>query len=265
MRRLLRQNKTKFDCIALFTATLVILLILSNAPVCSASPAYNKPTKDEIIRRFEKKLSKLVGRCACTLDPSSEEAATRPLGQVPVRDFRDKSMHVAVVSEEYALRLFQEMTMQKKIPFGFPEDGCFARAHEMAFQLGRKEVATGKVFASGIFRLANEKAAKGAVTWGFHVAPFVVVDTGKELQIRVIDPSLFYEPVTLKAWLEALLVHPKAKLTNVYLTNRYVYHPSGRNRELTDFDQGDLRKAHLLMKRYRKGEKHRTRRQAPDL
>jgi hypothetical protein len=197
--------------------------------------------------------------------PSDDDAAVKPLGQVVVQDFRGKEISVAVVSEEYSLRLFQEMTMQKKIPFGFPEDGCFARAHEMAFQLGLKSIYAGKVFASGVFRLANEKAAKGAVSWSFHVAPFVIVDTGKELQIRVIDPSLFYEPVTLKAWLEALVVHSKAKLKSVYLTNRFVYHPSGRNRELTDFDPNDLRKAHRLMKRYSKGEKYRTKKHAPDL
>ena len=265
------RHNFRSSLISLSVAFSTSAAILFFPPVCTANPAYSKPRKDEIVRRFDKKIAKLIGKCTCTLDPSADDAAGKPLGQITVQSFRNKEMSISVVSEEYALRLFQEMTMQKKIPFGFPEDGCFARAHEMAFQLSLKGIvsdkgiATGKIFASGLFRLANEQAAKGAVSWSFHVAPFVIVDTGKEHQIRVIDPSLFYEPVALKEWLEALVVHSKAKLKSVYLTNRFVYHPSDRNRDLTDFDPDDLRKSHKLMKRYLKGEQHRTRKHSPDL
>lgn len=232
---------------------------LGSAPLARAYDSHSPPKTPEVIEKFDKKLDRAIGECACATDPASHEADSKVLGKIPVRDFRGEELPISVVNDEYALRLFQEVTMQKKIPFGFPEDGCFARAYEMSYQFARKGILTGKVFAHGVFRLADDKAKKGAVTWSFHVAPFLVVDTGKEKQIWVIDPSLFYEPATLRAWLEALTVHPKSSLKNVYFTDRYVYHHANRDRRLTDFDPDDLKKAQRLMKRYRKRQNQRER------
>lgn len=230
-----------------------------------AADSHAPPKTPEVIETLDKRLSSSIGKCACTIDPASPNADSKVIGTVSLPDFRGDKVTVSVVNDEYALRLFQEVTMQKKIPFGFPEDGCFARAYEMSYQFSRKGISTGKVFAHGVFRLADDKAKKGAVTWSFHVAPFLVVDTGKEKQIAVIDPSLFFEPVTLRAWLEALTVHPKSSLKEVYFTNRYVYHHVNRERHLTDFDPEDLKKACKLMKRYRKRQTQRESKTTDDL
>lgn len=169
-------------------------------------------------------------------------------------------MPITVMNDEYILKIFQEMTVQKKIPFGYPEDGCFARAHEMSYQLDQKEIHTGKVFATGRFRVDNSKAEKGVITWGFHVAPFMLVDDGKVKKPWVIDPSLFYEPVPIEKWLEKLTEHPSSKLDEVFLTNRYVYHLRHKDRRLLDFDPEDLKAARKLMKKYLKKDDRRTRR-----
>lgn len=238
---------------------LILSTVFTLAPDARAYKTHAPPKTAEVIAKQERKLAKTIGKCDCTIDPATHEADSKVIGKIPVADFRGDEIPISVVNDEFALRLFQEVTMQKKIPFGFPEDGCFARAHEISYQFARRGIATGKVFAHGVFRLADDKAKKGSVTWAFHVAPFLIVDTGKEKQVWVIDPSLFFEPVTLHAWLEALTVHPKSSLKDVYFTNSYVYHHVSRDRRLTDFDPEDLKKAHRLMKRYKKRQTQRER------
>lgn len=242
-------------------------LLCAGVALTSACPATARtvPKVGEIVTKYDKKLTRTIGECACAIDPLSPTADSEPVGKVTVPDFRGSQLAVTVVNHEYALRLFQEMTMQKKISFGFPEDGCFARAYEMSYQFAQKGISTGKVFAHGRFRLADDKAKRGAVQWSFHVAPFLIVDTGQQRQIWVIDPSLFYEPVTLRAWLDALTVHPKAKLQDVYFTSPFVYNHSARRKKLSDFDPEDLKKARRLMKRYRKRQTERERKTTKDL
>jgi hypothetical protein len=135
----------------------------------------------------------------------------------------------------------------------------------MSFQLEKKRVLTAKVFAHGSFRVANDKAENGGVVWGFHVAPVIVVDDGKERTLWVFDPSMFYEPVTLENWLASLTEHPKSRLKSVYLTSRFTYHYQRKEKALTDYDPEDLRAARKIMRRYLDSEKSRTKKQSPDL
>jgi len=211
------------------------------------------------------KITAAITPCDCKMNPFSRDAGDAPLGRTTFKDLHGTTQTVSVVNDEYALKLFQEMTVQNKIPFGFPEDGCFARAHEMSYQLQEKGIFTGKVFAIGQFRVASNKALKGAVTWGFHVAPFLIVNSGKGEEIWVIDPSLFYEPISLQNWLEKLTAQPKSKLSNVYLASRFIYHPSNKDLRLTKFRATDLDAAHRIMRHYLQSEKKRELQKSPDL
>ena len=229
--------------------------------VMSSAYAMADAGRDGAVRARLKSLIAAIGPCAdCSVSAIAREAGDAPLGVAPVKDLHGRNTSVSVVNDEFALKLFQEMTVQRKIPFGFPEDGCYARAHEMSYQLDKKKIETAKIFATGLFRLDNGKAESGIVTWGFHVAPVLIVDDGKTKSLLVIDPSLFLEPASVEDWLMKLTSHNKARLDSAFITNRYVYHLKHKDRRLTEFDSNDLAAAQRLMRRYRHRDADRTRR-----
>lgn len=253
-------RRSKLRARRILIAAALILMSFAETGVSLAGT-----TSVATIRSKVDKISSSMSPCRCTLRATSREADESPMGQVTIKDLHGDPMPISVVNDEMALRLFEEMTVQRKIPFGFPEDGCFARAHEMSLQLDKKGIATGKVFATGSFHIDSEKAARGYVTWVFHVAPFFVVDSGKEQKIWVIDPSMFNEPTRLDKWLLALNAHAKSRLDSVYLTSRYIYHPSDKDRRLHDFDPEDLKKSERILKRYLKTQTKREQKATLDL
>lgn len=210
-----------------------------------------------VVSGFLRKLEASITPCECTVSAISPEAVEKPLGKSTLKDLHGRTIPITVMNDEFAIKIFQEMTVQGKIPFGFPEDGCYARAHEMARLLEKRKVLTAKVFALGKFRIDTEKAKNGSVTWGFHVAPVIEVDDGKEKHLWVIDPSLFYEPVSLEAWLKSLTSHPKSQLNEVFLTSRFIYHPNHRDRVLNDYRSEDVKSAETIMKKYLKRDQER--------
>jgi hypothetical protein len=57
-----------------------------------------------------------------------------------------------------------------------------------------------KVWIYGGLRVATANHPLCQVTWGWHVAPTLLVNTPSGLQIQVIDPSLFPNPVPQATW-----------------------------------------------------------------
>jgi len=127
------------------------------------------------------------------------------------------------------------------IPYHYPVDGCYARAHRMAPLLSEKGYAYEKVFA------VSRVAAKGGgakmglhvstpfgpdvpagkqpgVDWWYHVAPIIKVkqDNG-ELVEMVLDPSTAQGPITVDEWTKNM--RPGAKFTRKTLdeVDRMVY------------------------------------------
>ncbi len=219
--------------------------------IMAAAPLELAHGPNSAVRRRIQAINDSIGVCACGIDADSREAGYRPIGKTSIKDLRGKRFAISVVNYEYALKIFHYMTAQEQIPFGFPQDGCFARAHEMSYLLEKQGIITGKVMATGVFRIQSDKTEKGAVTWGFHVAPVIVVDDGTGRSVWVIDPSLFTEPVPLESWLAILTSHPKASLKNAYLTTRYVYHPSRKNKGIRTWDPEDREAAKKLMREHR--------------
>jgi hypothetical protein len=245
----------------------VILILLILFFASASHSAASKATLPRIpVSKLVQKLQSTIGPCSgCKLNSTARNAGDSPLGKTTLKDLHGRKIDVTVMNDEYALKIFQEMTVQQKIPFGFPEDGCYARAEEMSYQLDKKGIKTGKVFAHGLFRVDNDKATDGYVSWIFHVAPFVVVESGKTREIWVIDPSLFFEPVSLETWLTTLSGHPKSKIDKVYLTNRFIYHWKHRDQVMSSFDGEDLNSARRTMRRYLKLEDHLEKTKTPDL
>ena len=96
------------------------------------------------------------------------------------------------------------------IPFMYPDNGCWARAHEMCrlmLALGR---APRKVWIKegpqGPLRVNTKNNPNCHVQWWYHVAPTLCVRTGSIwwwpfiTERMVIDPSMFTMPVPLGTW-----------------------------------------------------------------
>jgi Glutaminase len=89
------------------------------------------------------------------------------------------------------------------IPFSYPDDGCWGRAHEMC----RLMLAAGEQPRKVWIRRNNNQLHVDTtnhpdcfVEWNWHVAPTLVVATGTGDQTYVVDPALFNEPVPQATW-----------------------------------------------------------------
>lgn len=89
------------------------------------------------------------------------------------------------------------------IPFTFPDDGCWGRAHEMARLMIAEGVRSEKIWIYGGLRVGSANHPGCAVRWGWHVAPVLRVDTGSGPRVHVLDPALFPGPVPQATWVGA--------------------------------------------------------------
>jgi hypothetical protein len=92
------------------------------------------------------------------------------------------------------------------IPFLYPDDGCWARAHEMCRLMISMGLSPRKVWidhSPGNWLQVNTKNNPNCyVQWGWHVAPTLCVRGKKFFQTQrmVFDPALFTTPVSEAAW-----------------------------------------------------------------
>jgi hypothetical protein len=103
------------------------------------------------------------------------------------------------------------------IPFLYPDDGCWARAHEMCRLMINMGLSPMKVWIQASSRLHVDTRNNPAcfVEWGWHVAPTLCVRGPRFLQLQqmVIDPSLFTTPVSKATW-KWVQGDPNASLTD---------------------------------------------------
>jgi Glutaminase len=86
------------------------------------------------------------------------------------------------------------------IPFLFPDNGCWARAHEMCRLMINDGADPEKVWISGNLKVASHNKPDCLVQWAWHVAPTLQVSTANGIQTWVIDPSLCDGPVPQTTW-----------------------------------------------------------------
>lgn len=91
------------------------------------------------------------------------------------------------------------------IPFLYPDDGCWGRAHEMCRLMIQAGASPRKVWIYGWLQTPTRNHPNCMVYWGWHVAPTLCVR--RRLfwffwwrQEQVIDPSLFNAPVSKATW-----------------------------------------------------------------
>ncbi len=100
------------------------------------------------------------------------------------------------------------------IPFMYPDDGCWGRAHEMARLMIAMGLRPKKVWIQGSLAAPTRNNPNCVVHWGWHVAPTICVRNGWfRASEMVIDPSLFTAPVTKSGW-KGVQGDPGATLTD---------------------------------------------------
>lgn len=179
----------------------------------------NHPRYQELLDRL-KSAHGSGARVAVTEDPSSHEiievsvltglgGAPAPESAVPGPEAGRDMVALAAIPLAQAQRLFDLMNSKvccpsgpaaSCIPFGYPDDGCWGRAHEMYRLMANGGVACNKIWIYGNLRAATTNNPRCEVRWGWHVAPTLLVDTGGRQETYVIDPSLFPGPVTQATW-----------------------------------------------------------------
>ena len=134
------------------------------------------------------------------------------------------SMEIGSLSPQRAQELFNQLATlrfrdangaQSPIPFHYPPDGCYARAHLMSERMTQLGIESRKQFAvstrQGGLQVRSDYASDGpqgsqpTVTWWYHVAPILAVDQPNGTTIdMVMDPSMFGTPVPVSSWTGAM-------------------------------------------------------------
>jgi glutaminase-like protein len=108
------------------------------------------------------------------------------------------------------------------IPFMYPDNGCWARAHEMCRLMINMGLSPRKVWISGRLHASTRNRPQCFVDWAWHVAPTLCVRGPGFFQTQrmVIDPSLVTGPVTEAGW-KGVQGDPSATLTHTAASDYY--------------------------------------------
>jgi hypothetical protein len=214
----------------------------------SLSHAFSQEGKG-VVKSLSKTLSSIENN-ECVID--------RTVATTKIKAISGKEFEVSSISYEYLDEIFDYLEAQEHIPFKYPEDGCYARAHEMSRLMKEKGIITGKTFIEGDLRVETPNSPKGYVEWWYHVAPIVVVNhpDGQE-QVYVIDPSIFKKPVPVQEWYNIQTKHQNGRKDDSYYTPRFAYFPSHKNTQLEDYRVEDLEDAKRTMEDYLRIQKQR--------
>jgi len=146
------------------------------------------------------------------------------------------------VDWQTAMQLFQAMVARNCpvenvgppcIPFAYPTNWCWTRAHAMAqIMIAQHAVSPGKLWIRGRLRARTRNDTDCHVRWGWHVAPLLTARPdggGAEFPV-IIDPSMFDRPVPQHQWVSAQ-GDPNARLTS---TSWEVYNYTKLGSEIRD-------------------------------
>jgi hypothetical protein len=139
--------------------------------------------------------------------PHAGRPPARPLTRARPAPFDQPA---ATVSPDRAAELFAQMAGQTCdpssvpapcIPFMYPDDGCWGRAHQMCRLMIAAGTQPSKVWIYGTLKVRTRNNPNCSVSWGWHVAPTLqVASNGGGADTMVIDPSMFTEPVAVTSW-----------------------------------------------------------------
>ncbi len=216
-------------------------LILTFLILLNVSAFANPNSANENLKKTIKKVAPAVAS-AGTIDYKSGCASCTQIGQQAktatlYSKENNQKIDLSVLSEEEAKSLFDEIAARDDIPFGYPMDGCYARAHKMVRLMEDQGVIAGKAFVEGQLYVDTKF---GEVGWGYHVAPVVLVKVGGKVIPYIFDPSLFDKPVSFDTWKGKMLAKKKAVFEHEFYTNRYAYDPDDKNSKYSDYQDEHL-------------------------
>lgn len=131
------------------------------------------------------------------------------------------------LTRQQAQERFDKFKCREDIPWDYPQDCCYNRAHVMAKELRAEGVDVGKVWnyapaprVGNPLRVATPHDRSGCVEWRYHVAPTIpIMDSKGNVGRMVIDPSITDGPITPDQW-KALQGQP---LSDLVATNAAPY------------------------------------------
>ena len=144
------------------------------------------------------------------------------------------------LTQQQAQARFDKFKNREDIPWNYPNDCCYNRAHAMAKELQAEGVDVGKIWnyapppnIGNLLRVSTPNDPKGYVEWGYHVAPTVsVMDPQGIVSRMVIDPSIANAPITVDQW-KALQGQP---LSDLVPTNAAPYYRDQKGKVYAGLD-----------------------------
>jgi Glutaminase len=136
-------------------------------------------------------------------EPAPEPRLILPLAEEDIEAI-DLAQAVSLFGSVAETTCDPQSSLEPCIPFLYPDDGCWARAHEMCRLIADAGATPAKMWiysgpdAHLHVRTGNHPDCE--VTWDWHVAPTVTVSLPGGDETMVIDPSLFTEPVRVEHW-----------------------------------------------------------------
>lgn len=182
-------------------------------------------------------------RVLVTEDPETHEI-------VDVRDFPSRAarpeppleVSLFTLAEQPDLpavrEVFRHVAGQPHIPFQYPDDGCWVRAHEVARLLLAAGWRPRKLWMYGRLSAPTVNHPRCKVRWAWHVAPTLRVGA----EDYVLDPALFQEPVTRKEWIEA----QTRAVPMLHSTSPAIYYRSAMGR--LEYDRSYRKTQELLVR-----------------
>jgi|GEM_PF-3717240 len=266
-------------------------LNLSNSDIENTNE-YKSYMNPDLVWQKELKMTADEARTACLMILGAMRAGTPVNWQADARSYAmaarerlergaDKPSHdrlsveISVVDQATADRLFSEMAnltffndsgTETPIPYTYPIDGCYARAHMMEQRLTALGFKTRNVYGlamGGALKVQSEYSAQvsGGVAnvpgspsytrWRYHIAPIItMLDDKKQPVDMVIDPSIASGPITIDQWMATMgaatyemktLAEVKTMTTNIvpvaYITDRDSWAPKDSRSDLSSTDR----------------------------
>ncbi|MCC7442581.1 MAG: hypothetical protein IT285_13165 [Bdellovibrionales bacterium] len=226
---------------------------------------------DELIRVVElaRDVLRVVDRPSGELSDCPQADGFTFASQAALTEYRQHSRSLrSTISSTEAARMWELLASSEHIPFRYPDDGCYARAHEMSRILELNGIYSRKVFILGDLRADTPYAPGGSVDWRFHVAPVVNVlkPDGGSVEM-VFDPSIMTGPVPFEEWRARMTSAPCPQSTveeamstrscNHYFTERFAYMDGLPDANATAWQPSDLSSSDATLREYLEAQRLR--------
>ena len=224
-----RGKRTRWD--SLLVMVVIMASISLSVTACNPPPTIDIPGGKATLTEDPTNPKNIHVEITSTTIPNTITLTLTPMGtltlpcptptQKTITPLGDSDhFQTSIVTLNDANLLFDTMAAQNDLAFGFPQDGCYARADLMIRRMQAMGVIASKIWNergvtvaspygySGLYEGGSLKSVDtikatdlqytGEITWDYHVAPYIYVkQKDGSVTPMVIDPSLFGGPVSV--------------------------------------------------------------------